>query len=147
MMIQNFFLKRFFLVYSLPCMTKKAIFILLVLYLQSSMYYIYVTLYSFSYNISIITTTTNHDLLKYQMTTWRHCFSLKSVQYEKRGFEFVLPCLEKWKIIILNDILFISARSRWGRQLHGLWERKHHPLRRPWNDINWPCHYVCRTWW
>ena len=46
-------------------MTKKAIFILLVLYLQSSMYYTYVTLYSFSYvsyYISIITTTTNHDL-------------------------------------------------------------------------------------
>ena len=43
-------------------MTKKAISILLVLYLQSSMYYIYVTLYSFSYYISIITTKTNHDL-------------------------------------------------------------------------------------
>lgn len=43
-------------------MTKKAISILLVLYLQSSMYYIYVTLYSFSYYNSIITTTTYHDL-------------------------------------------------------------------------------------
>ena len=59
MMIQNFF-EKVFLVYSLPCMTKKAIFILLVLYLQSSMYYIYVTLYSFSFHI--ITTTTNYDL-------------------------------------------------------------------------------------
>ena len=93
-------------------MTKKAIFILLVLYLQSSMYYIYVTLYSFSYYNSIITTTTYHDLKISNDSIEDIVFYLKVYNTKKEALNFVLPHTEKWKIIILNDILFISARSR-----------------------------------